>query len=115
LRVSKDEATELESEGDPQHPLAQSGRRHITSMPSLRPRDGLPDLGAAVRAFIDEIDLRHAPMGVYLSDKHGNQSYATGTHDRHAIDLGLLEFVMLDEGWHVGLLHYGSKLNPEPI
>jgi hypothetical protein len=66
-------------------------------MPAFRLCDGLPDFGPAVWTFIDKIDFRHAPMGFDLSDKHGQQSYATGTHDRRFID-----FVMLDVGWHVG-------------
>ena len=57
----------------------------------------LPDLGAAVGALIDEVDLRHAPMGLDVSHVHREQSYATGADHRSC-----LNFVVLDVGWHVG-------------
>jgi hypothetical protein len=63
----------------------------------LRPDDGLPDFGAAVWALIDEVDLRHAPMGLDVPHEHGQQSYAAGADNRSSLD-----FVMLDVGWHFG-------------
>jgi hypothetical protein len=57
----------------------------------------LPDFGAALGALIDEVDLRHAPMGFDISDIHREHSNAAGTDD-----YSFLDFVMLDVGWHVG-------------
>ena len=53
--------------------------------------------GAAIRALIDEVDLRHAPMGFDLPDIHGKQSHTAGADDR-----SVLALVMLNVGWHVG-------------
>lgn len=39
-------------------------------MSSFRPGNGLPDFSAAVGALVDEIDLRHAPMGLDLPHEH---------------------------------------------
>jgi hypothetical protein len=58
---------------------------------------GLPDFGAAVRAFIDEVDLGETPMRLDVSHEHRKQSDTAGAHDRWC-----LGFVMLDVGWHVG-------------
>jgi hypothetical protein len=58
---------------------------------------GLPDFGATVGALIDEVDLRHAPMRLDLSDIHRKQSNAAGADNR-----GRLDLVMLDVGWHIG-------------
>ena len=66
-------------------------------MPTPRPCDGLPDLGAAIRALVDEVNLGHAPMGFNFPDKHGQQSYTAGADDR-----SILALVMLNVGWHVG-------------
>jgi hypothetical protein len=55
-----------------------------------------PDFGAALRALVDEINLRHAPMGFNIANVH-SETYAVG-----ADDWGGLNFVMLDVGWHVG-------------
>src|ERR1700722_9954509 len=66
-------------------------------MPPLRPGDGVPDFGAAVRAFIDEVDLRLAPMRFDVPDEHGKQSHAAGADHRNGLDV-----VMLDVGWHIG-------------
>jgi hypothetical protein len=69
-----------------------------TLVPSLRLANGLPDLGAAVRALIDEVDCRHAPMRLDLPDVHRKQSDATGAEDR-----GGLDFMMVNVSWHVAL------------
>jgi hypothetical protein len=70
-------------------------------MPSFRLGDGVPDLGTAVGAFIDEIDLRQPPMGFDVSNVHGQQSDAARADDRSGLD-----FMMLDIGWHdARLLH----------
>lgn len=74
-----------------------SVRSDFALVPLLRPCDGLPDFGAAFGALIDEVDARHAPMGLDLPDKHRQQSYAAGADDWSFVD-----FVMLDIGWHVG-------------
>src|SRR3954468_16273564 len=81
-------------------------------MPPLRPSDGLPDLGAAIRALIDEVDLRHAPMGFDFPDIHRKQSHTAGADDR-----SVLALVMLNVGWHVGsplAADAAANLNPEP-
>jgi hypothetical protein len=41
---------------------------------------GLPDFSAAVRALVDKVDLRHAPMGLDVSYVH-RKSKAVGTND----------------------------------
>ena len=46
----------------------------------FRPRNGLLDFSAAVRALIDEVDFRHAPMGLDVSYVH-RKPYAAGTND----------------------------------
>jgi hypothetical protein len=66
-------------------------------MPPFWLGDGLPDFGAAVGTFIDEVDLRHAPMWFDVPDIHGQKPYAAGTDDWR-----LLDVVMLNVGWHVG-------------
>jgi hypothetical protein len=80
-------------------------------MSLLRLRHGLPDFGAAVGTLIDEVDLRHAPMGLDFSDIHRKQSYAAG-----ADHSGCFTFVMLNVGWHIGSPSQRKhvKLNPEP-
>ena len=49
------------------------------------------DFGAALRALVDEVDLRHAPMGFNIANVH-SETYAVG-----AEDCGGLNFVMLEE------------------
>src|SRR6202043_2614285 len=61
--------------------------------------DGLPDLGTAVGTFIDEVDLRHAPVRLDVSHIHRKQPDAAGADNRGR----LKEFVMLDISWHVAL------------
>src|SRR5260370_14527481 len=72
-------------------------REANASMPEFRLRHRLPDFGAAIRALIDEVDLRHTPMRLDVSHIHRQQSKAAGAEHRSALD-----FVMLDVGWHVG-------------
>jgi hypothetical protein len=72
-------------------------------MAPFRLGHGLPDFGAAVGAFIDEVDCRHAPVGLDLSDEHRHESNAAGADDWRS-----LNFVMLDVGWHVGSPSSGS-------
>ena len=94
MRGSKDEATE---------PAKKA------LVPSLWLYDGVPDLGAAVGALVDEVDLRHAPVGFDVPDEHGKQSDASGADDRSCLD-----FVMVHVGWHVSpLLQRESQ--PAPI
>src|SRR3954469_2256333 len=78
-------------------------------MPPFRPGDGLPDFGAAVGALIDKVDLRHAPMGLDLPDKHGKYSHAAGAQDRSGFG-----FVMLNVGWHVGSPFNRGHGEPQP-
>jgi hypothetical protein len=59
---------------------------------------GLPDFGATVGAFVDEVDPGHAPMGFDVPDIHRKQSYAAGANHRGS---GFC-VVMLDVGWHFG-------------
>jgi hypothetical protein len=58
--------------------------------------DRLPDFGAAIGALIDELDLRHAPMGLYVPDIHRQKSHASRAEDRSSF----VAFVMLNVGWH---------------
>ena len=66
-------------------------------MLSYRLRYRLPDFGAAVGALIDEVDLRHAPMGFDVSDEHGQQSQAAWADNR-----GFLNLMVMHVSWHVG-------------
>src|SRR3954447_21557320 len=70
------------------------------SMPRLRFAHGLPDLSAAIRAFIHEVDLRHRPIRVNDFHDHRQQPDAGGAYYRESLD-----FVMMDIGWHAALLH----------
>ena len=85
------------------------GRDAIALMSSFRPCDGLPDFGAAVGAFIDEVDGRHAPMGFDVSYIHWKQSHAAGAEDRNWLDV-----VMLDVGWHIGSPSQRKHMNLGP-
>jgi hypothetical protein len=53
---------------DAQQKMARTGRLEL--MPLLGLGDRVPDLGAAVGALIDEVDLRQTPMGLDLSHIH---------------------------------------------
>ena len=66
-------------------------------VPHFRLHDGSANFGAAVRAFIGEVDLRHAPMRLDVAQIHG-QSDAARTKDEGRFDI----VVMMDIGWHVG-------------
>jgi hypothetical protein len=65
-------------------------------MPQLRLHDGLSNFGAAVGAFIGEVDLRHAPMRLDVAHIH-RKSDTARTDDK-----GRFDIVMMDIGWHVG-------------
>src|SRR6266849_2777969 len=69
------------------------------SVPRLRLPHGVPDLGAAVGAFINEVDLRHAPMRLDVPNKHGQHSNAAGTDDRSRLSVLVL---VTHVGWHIG-------------
>src|SRR5882724_13440967 len=66
-------------------------------MPQLRLHHGLANLGAAVGAFIGEVDLRHAPMRLDVAHEH-RKSDAARTNDEG----WLCVIVIMDIGWHVG-------------
>src|SRR6266480_7927532 len=77
---------------------------------SFRLCHGLLDFSAALRALVDEVDLRHAPMGFNIANVHSK------THAVGADDCGGLNFVVLDVGWHVGSpsrIPSGSALDPK--
>jgi hypothetical protein len=78
-------------------------------MSLFRLRDGLPDFGAAIGTLIDEVDLRHAPMGLDVSHMHGEKAYTAGTEDRGCPDL-----VVLDVSGHVGSPSSGSTVSFSP-
>ena len=59
--------------------------------------DSLFNFSAAVRAFVGEVDLRHAPMGFNISNVHSQRSSAGG-----ADNCSYFGFVVLDVGGHVG-------------
>ena len=58
----------------------------------------LPDFGTAIETFIDEVDLRRAPVRLDLAHIHGQQPHAARTDLRR--DLG--DVMVVDKGWHVG-------------
>src|SRR5437899_1447065 len=66
-------------------------------VPQFRLHDGLANLGAAVGAFIGEVDLRHAPMRLDVAHIH-LKSDAARTNDEG----WLCVIVIMDIGWHVG-------------
>jgi hypothetical protein len=67
------------------------------SVPRLRLPHRVPDLGAAVGAFIDEVDLRHAPMWLDVPNKHGQHSDAAGADNRSRLIV-----LVMHVGWHIG-------------
>ena len=68
----------------------------------------LPDLRAAVGAFIGEVDLRHAPMWCDVLDVHRQARTAWADHE------GWFGIVMVDIGWHVGSPTRHSAVVPDP-
>src|SRR5262245_42285174 len=60
-------------------------------MPHFRLYDGSANFSAAVRAFIGEVDFRHAPMRLDVAQIHG-QSDAARTNDEVRFDI----VVMMD-------------------
>ena len=66
-------------------------------MPQLRLHDGLANFGAAVGAFISEVDLRHALMRLDVPHKHF-EPHTARADDKARLDI----VVMMDVGWHVG-------------
>ncbi len=59
---------------------------------------GMPDFGAAIGTFIDEVDFGHAPVRLDIPHIHGLQSYATGADDGRHLDV----VMMMSIGWHIG-------------
>jgi hypothetical protein len=59
--------------------------------------DGLPDFRTAIRAFVDEVDLRHAPVWLDFPNIHRQHANAARTNDGRHLDL-----MMMDIGWHFG-------------
>ena len=76
-------------------------------MLQLRLHDRLPNFGAAVGAFIGEIDLRHAPVRLDVPYKHRKPD-AARTNDEGRLDV----IVMVNIGWHVGTPHGSIYLKP---
>ena len=66
-------------------------------MPRLRLHDRLPDFGAAVGAFVGEVDLRHAPVRLDVAHIHRKPD-AAWTDDEGRFEI----IVLMDIGWHVG-------------
>src|SRR5215218_5875684 len=75
----------------------QFNRNETVLMPQLRLDDRLSKLGAAVRAFIGEVDLRHAPVRLDVLDEHRKPDTAR-TNDEGRLDV----VVMMNIGWHLG-------------
>ena len=68
----------------------------------------LPDLRAAVGAFIGEVDLRHDPMRCDVLDVHRQARTAWADNE------GWFGVVMVDIGWHVGSPTRHSAVVPDP-
>jgi hypothetical protein len=85
-------------------------------MPSFGLANGVPDLGAAIGALIDKVDLRQAPLRLDVSNIHRQQSDAAWTDDRCHLDLVMLDIAMLDIGWHDASpsQQNGANFNPAP-
>jgi len=73
--------------------------RFAASVPGAGLPHGVADFGATVRAFVDEVDLRHAPVRLDVSHIHWKQPDAAGTNHRGGLDV-----MMLNIGWHFGSL-----------
>jgi hypothetical protein len=67
----------------------------------------LPDLRAAVGAFIGEVDRRRAPMWCDVLDVHRQARTAWAGHE------GWFGIVMVDIGWHVGSPTRRSAVVPD--
>ena len=81
-------------------------------MPSFRPGHGLPDFGAAIRTFKDDIDLRPAPIRRDVANVHRQNSDAAGADNRDCLGL---DVVVVNVGWHVGSpRHNESKVDFSP-
>src|SRR5262245_58949607 len=59
--------------------------------------NSLSDFRTTIGAFVDQIDLRHAPVRLYVSNVHG-QSHAARTNHHRWFDF----VVVANVGWHVG-------------
>jgi hypothetical protein len=68
----------------------------------------VPDLRAAVGAFIGEVDLRHAPMRCDVLDVHRQAYTAWADHE------GWFGVVMTDIGWHVAPQQGIQSVVPDP-
>src|SRR6266571_5846618 len=64
----------------------------------LRLPDGLPDLGAAISAFIDEVDFGKAPMRLNIAHVHWQEPHTSGANHRRDFDI----LMMLYISWHLG-------------
>ena len=84
--------------------LARVGRNDYPSVPALWLAHGLPDLGAAIRTFVDELDFGHAPVRFDLAHIHRLHSDTAGANDRSHLDI-----VIVDVGWHVVLLRVAKE------
>jgi len=69
-------------------------------VPQLRLDHGLAKLGAAVGAFISELDLRHAPVRLDVPNEHRKPD-AARANDEGRLDV----IVLVDIGWH----HYSPR------
>ena len=67
----------------------------------------LSDFRATVRAFIDEVDLCHAPMRCDVLDVHWQ------AHTARADNEGWFDVVMVDIRWHVGSPTRHSAVVPD--
>lgn len=87
-------------------PKGDGARMRNGSVASLRLFDGLPDLGPAPGALIDEVDLGRAPVRLDFTHEHGKQAHAARADHRGGIGR-----VMLDISWHLGS---PSQAKPNP-
>src|SRR4051812_5975668 len=71
----------------------------VRSVPQqLRLADRLSDLGAAIGAFIDEVDLGETPVRLDLAHIHRQEAHARRANHRRYLDI----LMMLYISWHLG-------------
>src|SRR5689334_855478 len=81
--------------------MGTTARTRPRSMLRVRLPDGLPDLVAAIAAFVDEVDLGQIPTRLDLAHIHGQRAHAGWTDHRGHLGM-MLDVMVLNKGWHVG-------------
>jgi len=82
----------------PRRPRPTLTQRDPGSHPNLLVLpNSLSDFRTTIGAFVDQVDLRRAPMRLYVSNIH-RQSHAARTNNHRRLNF----VVVVNVGWHVG-------------